>query len=601
MFFLSYRHITKSILFNYNLSLAQEDVIIAIVKGKQVSVRIKLGKKNRDINDVNEKEADATSPEARRPKRKRNNLYSSLAPAVMNAIVEERAKAYSEAPQRLHKHAKRNSLSSPQVDPKDVDPEVLRAETAAQQSGKVPKEYLGNDGNLFYCRICLGVGEVVCCDGCPQVFHPSCIPIGLSKRSLENDDDPWYCPECVEKGMLGESIRYPKRKRKKVKHDEHDNKVNQKDKVTSPSRRSVKKRCGTCNKKSVENFPLVECSKQSCTSLFHLPRCPDRLESDDKPFVDPKFGPLCHLCFTAMRGKNKEKSKNQDKVKGGRGGGRGSGKSGNYRSASTMCSLNHYHGSSYFYSFKLNSLGRGGGKSGRGLPSNGGNNKSSPPRQHLDTPVSELVSSGYDAPYIEDDGDNVGPHSLAFVEKPTQSIPAFFLFLMNNRNAIERSIQKKNRVFRSMPKSTSRNEIVAEAGAAIWLGLTDREKRAWVELALNDFEDRVIAWKEKEAIEAMVKVEDRDKSKAAEAPSIEDENQASDFRARTLQFSTLKTTRMKPSKGNNSNNVLLELLHDNRFNPVPLVSACRDEEDLLASSSERSLAQFAVQGPIKTR
>lgn len=175
---------------------------------------------------------------------------------------------------------------------------------------------------------------------------------------------------------------------------------------------------------------------------------------------------------------------------------------------------------------------------------------------------------------------------------------------MNNRNAIERSIQKKNRVFRSMPKSTSRNEIVAEAGAAIWLGLTDREKRAWVELAVNDFQDRVIAWKEKEAIEAMVKVEDTTHSKDAadtEAVSIEDENHASDFRARTLQFSTLETTRMKPTKGNNNNNVLLELLHDNRFNPVPLVSACRDEKDLLNSSSERAVAKFAVQGPIKTR
>ena len=310
--------------------ITQEDVIIAIVKGKQVSVRVKLNTKKRNVNDSKEKEAGATSPEARRPKRKRNNLYSSLAPAVMNAIVEERAKAYAEAPQRLHKQTKGNSFPSPQVDSKDVHPEVLRAETAAQQSGKVPKEYLGNDGNLFYCRICLGVGEVVCCDGCPQVFHPACIPEGMSKRSLENDDDPWYCPECVEKGMLGKSISQPKRKRKKVKHSDQDEALNQKDKATSPSRRSVKKRCGTCNKKSVENFPLVECSKQSCTSLFHFPGCPDRVGNDDYVFVDPQFGPLCPLCSVTMRGKNKDKSKNQEKVKGGRGGGRGSGKSGIY-------------------------------------------------------------------------------------------------------------------------------------------------------------------------------------------------------------------------------------------------------------------------------
>lgn len=59
---------------------------------------------------------------------------------------------------------------------------------------------LGDDGNLHYCAICLDVGEVVCCDGCPKVYHINCIPPGCKSRmDLDADVDPWYCPECLKK------------------------------------------------------------------------------------------------------------------------------------------------------------------------------------------------------------------------------------------------------------------------------------------------------------------------------------------------------------------------------------------------------------------
>ena len=297
-------------------------MLVAIINGKQLSVKVNLtANKQEAASKRKGSDAEATS----RPKRKRNNLYSSLSPAVMNAIVEERAKNYAEAPQRLHKQAK-SSFPSPQVDLKTVHPAVLHAESAAQASGgKVPKEYLGEDGNLFYCRICLGVGEVVCCDNCPQVFHPSCIPAGPSKSSLDNDDDPWYCPECVEKGMLGTSIKQ-KRKRRKTKTEQ--NEVVTKDESPASPPRRVKKRCGTCNKKGVENFPLVECSKQSCEALLHFPGCPSQVQDNTYAFVDPKFGPLCPNCAETLRPKKKGRGRAEDKVKAGRGAGRGGGRGG---------------------------------------------------------------------------------------------------------------------------------------------------------------------------------------------------------------------------------------------------------------------------------
>jgi hypothetical protein len=180
---------------------------------------------------------------------------------------------------------------------------------------------------------------------------------------------------------------------------------------------------------------------------------------------------------------------------------------------------------------------------------------------------------------------------------------------MNNRNAIEKSLYKKNRAFRSMPKSVSRNQLVAEAGAAIWLGLTDRMKKEWIDISISDFEDRVVAWKQKEVIEAMIKEDELghiknehiDKAEMQVTP-MEDETHAADFRARTLQFSKVKTTLMKPNKSSNNNNVLLDLLQDCRFHPIRLMNSYRNQKDLyITNHSERAVEQFEVQGPLKTR
>eukprot|EP00804_Cyclotella_cryptica_P018966 CCRYP_006473-RB/>CCRYP_006473-RB protein AED:0.02 eAED:0.02 QI:690/1/1/1/0.5/0.4/5/239/1470 len=588
------------------ISLGQEDILVAIVKGRRVCVRLKLNVTKLEahsragIAETKEAGEDKEAPDAR-PKRKRNNLYSSLSPAVMRATEEERAKTYSEAPQLLRRQPKTSLFPAASLDPKDVHPAVLDAETAAQASGgKVPQEYLGYDGNLFYCRVCLGVGEVVCCDNCPSVFHPACIPKGLSKTSLDNDDDPWYCPECVENGMHGKSIHQPKKKRKnlKIRHpDDEKQDIMQ----PSPPRRN-KKRCRTCSKKAVENFPLVECSGEKCISLIHFPGCPDRVQEDDYVYVHPTIGPLCSLCrCEVLRDESRNDRKiehesdggnaplqiGQEKVKSGRSAGRGGGKG-----------------------------GRGSGKGGRGQVSNGGrgsHKNNSPPKEHghPPDPSEALASSGYQAPYIEYDGDDVGPESLAIVEKPTESIPAFFFFLINNRHAIEKSLHRKSRLFRGMPKGLSRNEKVAEEGAATWLGLTDQERRAWIDVAINDFQDRVVAWKEKEAIDAMMQGIDGEHDNDRKRPNVEpdvssvvltseDERHATDSRVRMLQFSTLQANPAKTSLKESNNSVLLELLNDIRFQPIPLLTVFRVEEELVSKQSDRTVEQFAVQGPTKT-
>jgi hypothetical protein len=65
--------------------------------------------------------------------------------------------------------------------------------TSTVASAKV----LGNDGNQYYCQVCGEFGDVVCCDGCPKVFHPDCVPMGTTSRQvLDTNQEPWYCPLC---------------------------------------------------------------------------------------------------------------------------------------------------------------------------------------------------------------------------------------------------------------------------------------------------------------------------------------------------------------------------------------------------------------------
>ncbi|CAB9531908.1 DDT domain [Seminavis robusta] len=71
--------------------------------------------------------------------------------------------------------------------------------SSSEQQGTTTKKhaptFLGQDGNLFNCMVCREFGDVVCCDGCPHVYHPHCIPVGSPSRiSLDNDEDPWFCP-----------------------------------------------------------------------------------------------------------------------------------------------------------------------------------------------------------------------------------------------------------------------------------------------------------------------------------------------------------------------------------------------------------------------
>ena len=438
-----------------------------------------------DEKDEEEQEEDTDlSMGARLPKRKRTNVYASLDPRIIQGQIQASAEAYAMAPRSPQLAS---SKSNKRKQSFDRIPPIIAP----------PLSGIGHDGNLFYCRICLGVGEVVCCDGCPNVFHPACLPSGPSKKSLENDDDPWFCHECVSRKSMT-----PMKKRRRT--------------------------------------------KDKLDQIF---------EAQSRRLSSPRLGT-------------------------GRGRGRG--------------------GRAYR---RMSSSEERMRRSRESSPSN------------LMRGRKRAYSSGFQSPYIETVGDDdaIGPESLALVEKPTSSTPAFFFFLLHNRAGIERSIYRKSRLFRGMPRGLARNNKVAQEGAAIWMEMSPTERNLWVDVAMKDFEQRLVAWKEKEVIESMMKSMDngdketqnhgeRGLGTSSHLPKT-DEAYVASSRARLQQFNKVKSQPVSASAiGSCDNPILLDLLNDSRFRPLPLVSATRATEDLAASREKMKVAveQLICLGPIET-
>ncbi|XP_047168000.1 DDT domain-containing protein PTM-like isoform X2 [Vigna umbellata] len=91
-----------------------------------------------------------------------------------------------------------------EIGPRRVHPRYSKT-TACKDSET--KKYVSElnaedvDGNGDECRLCGMDGTLLCCDGCPAVYHSRCI--GVMKMHIP--DGEWYCPEC-KINMIGPSI-----------------------------------------------------------------------------------------------------------------------------------------------------------------------------------------------------------------------------------------------------------------------------------------------------------------------------------------------------------------------------------------------------------
>jgi hypothetical protein len=66
-----------------------------------------------------------------------------------------------------------------------------------------------SDGHHSSCSYCHQGGEMVLCDGCPRVYHHTCIQ-NVKPPNLIDPDVPWWCEACIKKGKNQENYERTK-------------------------------------------------------------------------------------------------------------------------------------------------------------------------------------------------------------------------------------------------------------------------------------------------------------------------------------------------------------------------------------------------------
>lgn len=97
-------------------------------------------------------------------------------------------------PRRNYHRSPKTSVCYDQEDNIDDDERKTQSSTNSNSSD-YESTGADHDGNDYECRLCGMDGKLLCCDGCPLVYHSWCV--GVSKRSMPEGE--WYCPECTTK------------------------------------------------------------------------------------------------------------------------------------------------------------------------------------------------------------------------------------------------------------------------------------------------------------------------------------------------------------------------------------------------------------------
>ena len=487
----------------------------------------------------------------------------------------------------------------------------------------VPSLPLGHDGNTFFCQECGEVGDVVCCDGCPRVYHGKCVPAGPSRDSL--DQDNWYCPSCF----------------------------------TTKAKSGMIRTCFECNETGNN---LKQC--ESCEGWIHVPKCPGDDDDDDDDLSDdsdddsPRKVALQQRIFQAQQGRvlckicrvetlehervkqesnSTEKQEDDeednidddddDKV---------NEDDGDLSSIDDACPQDNATDAASPSSSTTGSPPKPGEnrtkksspdapgltrKRGRlSLPSSKVKDNmemiheitatASPP-----LPRSKKIKLGHEkkqsknksrpsrsSQKVEDDtnlnaASEILKHSLGY----PKAIPAFFYFLNEHRQKLERHLARKHRTFIRLPKGLDRNELIAQEGAAWWSKLKEAEIRRYMEISMKDYEAKIMEWKEEKTIRDMFM--EHDNVDDEYDVSFEDEVLTYENHQRLYLGTNVGSKSYKPDPESLStqNRVLLELLQDIRFHPMPMMQVSRTEAEYGQMDFERvTIPYFDVHGPFST-
>jgi len=476
--------------------------------------------------------------------------------------------------------------------------------------------YIGDDGNLFFCNYCKEVGEVVCCDGCPRVFHPTCIPKGISRTSLDNDDDPWYCPFCHEQ----EAKKHTKTTKNTVKINKHVDRMPINEESIDIEPREVppiqtrkkrdrrldqidaNKKCGE-KRLELENTPsgcidsndknAIEIEIKEEKSTADKPKTKNAGAKVSKGDKKGKVRKLLSRNHPSLPIPNDEKGskteKYEDKV---------SSTTNRKRKTEKEESIKNIEKKQTSKKTKLTHV------------NNKKINKEKPIKKSDLSPKKERrrekrIPTTIVAPKI--------PRSPMYrpkkARRPVTLTPAFFFFLSDVRHKIEKHLLRRISKFKSLSKSLERNHIIAKEGALWWEKLDRKEKQNWANRAVKDFEERVIEWKEDTIVQQM-KAQgsidsdiDVDEDRLNYTSRGEKSNESSRMHKNDLLVkSAIIPSDEKPLSTSThfANTTLLNLLQDLRFHPLSMIHPSRQRCDIESIDySNTTVPQFEVKGPIK--
>jgi histone-lysine N-methyltransferase SETD1 len=402
---------------------------------------------------------------------------------------------------------------------------------------------VAEDGNFYYCQVCQKPGDVVCCDGCPQVFHRDCVIHGKSRDHLLADVEPWYCPDCIREESKSQ--------------DEKEEAEASQAATTVPTRSSKRKRsmdqAADTDMENTQEPPKAFVSprpKQKPKSAAAAPApapAPALVteKTPPKPSASTKNTPVSSA---KKQDKTEMKKKKKKKKKG--------------RDAEATSPTTH---------------------TAAGAPN---------------------TTTPSNAPNHDSDTEDEDPFKGLFSSVTTgiiQATPAFYFFLAENRLKIERSLIRKHRTFNRLPKGMERNELIAKEGAHWWVKLPPNEVDRYITESMKDFEKRVVEWKEEKTITAMTNTEPMESVDTDPLDHTEDAKLTYQNHQKLYLNTTVGAKPFKPDADESNNKILLELLQDMRFHPLPMMEANRPPKEYGGLDPDKvSIPYFDVHGPVST-
>ena len=440
-----------------------------------------------------------------------------------------------------------------------VEGNVVSADDADASTTTSPVTFVGNDGNQYYCQICREFGDVVCCDGCPSVYHPRCVPAGPSRQALENDEDPWYCPKCINK--------------KKPTREKED-------------RAASLHFCVDCET-NIDGLPVEPCKE--CGNYVHFPSC--RTNATDSKRA------LCSTCHAVDALSQQDEANFEEEEE---------------DAGDEDVEMDQDDGSQMEGSGTLNSQGS---DEEEELTPRARRKKrkfsiDSSEKKRKDGSLKKKKrkkSMDFADESSRPESESQDLHSSR-APQIAMATPGFFFYLAENRWKIERVLSRRSRGFNRLPRGHARNVSVAKEAAIWWSKLRPSDHKRYVNMSMRDFESRVIEWKEDKNI--------REMHADLGAAEVDPETDLKDFSEEDKRLTARKHKRLyistsvgskvfKPEKGQHYNRVLLDLLHDSRFHPLPMLGVNQNfSKDNKAEKDDPSskvlIPHFEIHGPVST-